>query len=102
MKIPFWGLVFQLIFILLITLFNFVRVFIIEHYSVYPIALFELFLGIGSIFCGVYGIIKKVKPFLSIFIIIFGLLICLFFVVIYLIPEMGVGEPAAIPWLYFE
>ncbi|WP_242485285.1 hypothetical protein [Peribacillus sp. TH27] len=89
MKIPYWGLALQIIFVLSITIFNSFRVIIMEHYSVYPVALFELFIGVISILCGMYGIIKKIKPFLSLFIIIFGLLICFFFTFVYLLPEAG-------------
>jgi hypothetical protein len=97
MEIPFWGLALQIIFVLSITIFNCVRVIIIEHYSVYPVALFEVFIGVTSTLCGMYGIIKKMKPFLSLFIIFFGLLICFFFVFVYLLPEAGTPPP--IPWL---
>lgn len=100
MKIPYWGLALQIIFVLSITIFNSIRVIIMEHYSVYPIALFELFTGVISILFGVYGIIKKIKPFLSLFIISFGLLICLFYIFVYLLPEAGTPPP--IPWLYSE
>ncbi|MFI8495001.1 hypothetical protein ACIGC1_19165 [Peribacillus butanolivorans] len=100
MKIPFWGLALQIIFVLSITIFNSFRVIIMEHYSVYPVALFELFIGVISILSGMYGIIKKIKPFLSLFIIIFGLLICFFFTFVYLLLEAGTPPP--IPWLYSE
>lgn len=92
------GLRLQIIFILFITIFNVGRVFIIEKYSVYPIALFELSIGIVSFFCGLYSLIKCNKPILSLFVTVFGLFICIFFVYIYLLPEAGI--PPAIPWLY--
>ncbi|MCR6107858.1 hypothetical protein HXA34_16340 [Salipaludibacillus agaradhaerens] len=91
------GLGLQIIFILLITLFNFLRVFVIDNYSVYPIALFELFIGVVSLFCGLYSLIKFKRPLLSVFVILFGLFICFFFIFIYLLPEAG--TPPVIPWL---
>ena len=102
MKIPIWGLTLQMIFVLFITISNPIRVFIIESYSVYPVALFELSLGVISMLCGIYGIFKKNMTLLSLFIIYFGLLICMFFVFIYLFGEGGMGQPPAIPWLNFE
>lgn len=98
MSIPYWGLVFQITFILSITIFNFLRVYIMEHYSVYPVALTELFIGVISTLFGVYGILKKINPLLSLFIICFGLLICFFFIFVYLLPEAATPPP--IPWLY--
>ena len=100
MSVLYIGLMLQVIFILLITILNFARVFIIEIYSVYPVAIFELFLGIASFLCGLYGLIRLIKPKLSIFITLCGLLICFFFVFVYLLPEAGI--PPEIPWLYPE
>ncbi|UCZ53440.1 hypothetical protein LGQ02_01165 [Bacillus shivajii] len=98
MKVLYVGITFQFIFMLLMTFLNFARIYIIEHYSVYPIALFELFLGIASIVCGVYALMKRVKPILSFFVVMFGFFICFMFVFMYLLPEAGI--PPAIPWLY--
>jgi hypothetical protein len=100
LKVLRLGIVFQLLFVLLLTVGNFVRIFIIDHYSVYPIAFFELFLGIGSLSCGVYGLIKTEKPILSLWLICFGLLICVFFIVVYLLPEGDI--PPEITWFYSE
>ncbi len=72
-----------------------------EHFSVYPVAFFELFLGLATSFvCGIYGIIKRVNPLLSILVSLLGVLICLYFVIVYLLPEAGI--PPAIPWFYSE
>ncbi|MEH7348500.1 hypothetical protein [Gottfriedia acidiceleris] len=98
MKVPVWGLILQLLFILFNTVFNFLRIFVMDHYSVYPVALFELSLGLSSVFCGIVGIWKREKPLLSVFVILFGILICCDFVFIYLLFEAGI--PPAIPWLY--
>ncbi len=70
------------------------------NYSVYSVALFELFLGITSLTCGVYGLIKKVNYKISLGVAIFGSLICLWFIVLYLLPESDI--PPAIPWFYSE
>ena len=98
MSIPYTGLALQIVFVLFITVFDSWRAFIINHYSVYPPALFELSLGLLSTFLGLYGLIKRDKIKLSLFVTGFGVLICLFFVFIYLLPEAG--TPPAIPWLY--
>jgi hypothetical protein len=100
MKVPYWGLVLQIFFVLFITLFNSLRVMVMEHYSVYPVALIELFIGVLSTLMGLYGMVKKIKPFLSSCIFSFGLFICFFFFVVYLLPEAGTLPP--IPWLYSE
>ncbi|WP_028391054.1 hypothetical protein [Bacillus cihuensis] len=100
MSIPVWGLILQVLFILVISIFNNIRIFVLEHFSVYPVALFELFLGLVSFVCGIYGIIKRVNPLLSILVSLFGVLICLYFVIVYLLPEAGI--PPAIPWFYSE
>ena len=100
MSVPYIGLALQMVFVLFITVFNSWRVFIMDHYSVYPIALFELFLGVLSALLGLYGLIQRYKIKLSILVTGFGVLICLFFVFIYLLPEAGI--PPAIPWLYSE
>ncbi|PGT15369.1 hypothetical protein COC96_19795 [Bacillus cereus] len=98
MNIPFLGLILQIIFFLSMTLFSFVRVYFLDNFSVYPVALVDLFIGLTSFICGLYGVIKKIKPFLSLFVIISGLFICFFFIFVYLLPEAG--TPPAIPWLY--
>lgn len=100
MSVPYIGLALQMIFVLSITAFNSWRVSIMDHYSVYPIALFELSLGVLSALLGVYGLIQRDKIKLSVLVTGFGILICLFFVFIYLLPEAG--TPPAIPWLYSE
>lgn len=92
------GLGLQILYLLILTVFNFVRVFIIENYSVYPMALFELTIGVVSFFCGLYSFIKVNRGLLSLFVTLFGLFICFFFIFIYLLPEAGI--PPAIPWLY--
>jgi len=98
MKFTKIGLIFQLIFVLTITIFNPVRVYVMNHYSVYPVALCELFIGLISLICGVMGLIKKETTGLSNFVLIFGLLICFYFVFLYLLGEAG--NPPAIPWFY--
>jgi hypothetical protein len=70
------------------------------NYSVYSVALFELCLGVLSLICGAYGLFKKVNYKLSLGVTIFGSLICLWFIVLYLLPEAGI--PPAIPWFYNE
>ncbi|MFS0667203.1 hypothetical protein AB1L12_04635 [Peribacillus frigoritolerans] len=100
MKLVHLALVLQVIYILLMTFFNFVRIYVMDHYSVYLVAFFELFLGIASFICGLLGAIKKESIGLSIIIMIFGLFICVFFVFIYLLGEAGI--PPAIPWFYSE
>lgn len=98
MSIPFFGLILQIIFFLSISIFNFVRVYVIEHFSVYPVAFFELFLGILSFICGLLGLIKKANIGLSIMVMLFGMLICFFFVFVYLLGEAGIEPP--IRWFY--
>lgn len=61
-----------------------------EHFSVYPVAFFELLLGMVSLICGLLGLIKKANIRLSIFVLVVGLLISFYFVVIYLLPESGI------------
>ena len=98
MSVPYIGLALQMVFVLFITVFNSWRVSIMDHYSVYPIALFELSLGVLSALLGLYGLIQRDKIKISVLVTGFGVLICLFFVFIYLLPEAG--TPPAIPWLY--
>ncbi|MFJ7976780.1 hypothetical protein JNUCC23_10355 [Peribacillus sp. JNUCC 23] len=101
MSIPVRGLILQALFILVISIFNNIRIFVMEHFSVYPVVFFELFLGLATSFvCGIYGIIKRVNPLLSILVSLLGVLICLYFVIVYLLPEAGI--PPAIPWFYSE
>ncbi|KMY50148.1 hypothetical protein [Peribacillus loiseleuriae] len=100
MSIPVWGLILQVLFISVISIFNNIRISIMEHLFVYPVAFFELFLGLASFVSGIYGIIKRVKPLLSILVSFFGVLICLYFVFVYLLPEAGI--PPVIPWFYSE
>jgi len=88
------------LFMLFISVFNFIRIFVMEQFSVYPVAFFELFLGLASFVCGIYGILKRVNPLISVFVSLFGVLICVFFVFVYLLPEAGI--PPVIPWLYSE
>jgi len=71
-----------------------------DHYSVYPIAFFELFLGVVSFICGLLGFIKKTSIGLSILVMVLGVLICFFFVFVYLLGEAGM--PPAIRWFYAE
>ncbi|MCR8847917.1 hypothetical protein NQ095_05820 [Rossellomorea sp. SC111] len=98
--IPYWGVVLQIIFILSITVFNYIRIIVMHQYSVYPVAFFELSIGLLSVLIGIYGLIKKNKPVLSFFNTSIGLLICFFFYVVYLLPEAGTPPP--IPWIYTE
>jgi len=98
MSVPYAGLALQIVFVLFITVFDSWRASIINYYSVYPPALFELSLGILSTLLGLYGLIKRDKITLSLLVTGFGVLICLFFLFIYLLPEAGI--PPAIPWLY--
>ncbi|MCY8234249.1 hypothetical protein [Priestia endophytica] len=100
MATSYIGLTLQIIFVLFITLFNSFRIHIYNHYSVYPSALFELSLGIISMLLGGYGLIKRENVMLSSFVTLFGILICLYFVFVYLLPEAGI--PPEIPWLYPE
>ncbi|RDW17676.1 hypothetical protein CWR45_10035 [Oceanobacillus chungangensis] len=71
---------------LCITIFNFIRIYVIEHLNVYPVAFFELFLGLASFVCGIYGILKRVNLLNSILVSLLGVLICVFFVFVYLLP----------------
>ncbi len=98
MNIPFFGLVLQCVFILSISILNFARVYVMEHFSIYPVAFFELFLGVASFICGLLGLIKKVNIGLSSLVIVMGLLICFFFVFAYLLGEAGTPPP--IRWFY--
>ncbi|PYZ96342.1 hypothetical protein CR205_11470 [Alteribacter lacisalsi] len=100
MKIVLLGLVSQIVFILFISVFGFIRLSMYHHFGVYSVALPELFLGVISFLCGVYGLFKKVNYKLSLPVTIFGFLICLWFIVLYLLPEAGI--PPAIPWFYSE
>lgn len=100
MSIPFWGLLLQTVFILSITIFSFIRSFVFDNYTVYILAFFDLFIGLASALCGLYGLISETRQLLSLIILLFGLLICFFFIVAYLLPEAGM--PPAIPWLYPE
>ncbi|MDQ0225708.1 phosphoglycerol transferase MdoB-like AlkP superfamily enzyme [Metabacillus niabensis] len=98
MNFSFIGLILQIIFFLFISVFNSARVYIIEHFSVYPIAFFELFLGVASLVCGLLGLIKKENIVLSIFVLVLGFLISFYFVFVYLLPEAG--TPPVIRWFY--
>ncbi|RAS81326.1 hypothetical protein [Priestia endophytica] len=100
MATSYIGFILQIIFVLFITLFNSLRIYLFEHYSVYPPALFELLLGILSILLAGYGLIKREKVLLSSFVLLFGIFIGLYFVFVYLLPEAGI--PPEIPWLYPE
>ncbi|AMQ05418.1 MULTISPECIES: hypothetical protein [Sporosarcina] len=100
MSIPVLGLILQVFFMLSISVFNFIRIFVMEQFNVYPVAFFELFLGLASFVSGIYGILKRINPLISIFVSLFGVLICVFFVFVYLVPEAGI--PPVIPWLYSE
>ncbi|MGG4491009.1 hypothetical protein [Metabacillus idriensis] len=99
-KMTIWGLALQSVFILLITIFNPLRIAVMEVCSVYPVALFELFLGAVSLICGIYGLSKRNMPAVSVFVAAFGVLICFYFIFVYLLPEAGTPPP--IPWLYNE
>lgn len=98
MKYSVIGLIFQLIFVFTITIFNPIRVYVMNQYSVYPVALFELLLGVISLICALVGLIKKEVIGLSLFVFLFSLLICFYFVFVYLLGEAG--NPPEIPWLY--
>lgn len=69
-----------------------------ENFSVYPVALFELLLGVVSLICGIIGIVKKANIGLSIIVIFIGIFICFYFVFIYLLGEAG--SPPPIRWFY--
>ncbi|WP_019392803.1 hypothetical protein [Priestia filamentosa] len=100
MDTSYIGLTLQIIFVLFITLLNSFRIYILNYYSVYPPAIFELSLGIISMLLGVHGLIKRKKVMISSLVILFGILICLYFMFVYLLPEAGI--PPEIPWLYSE
>jgi hypothetical protein len=97
LSIPVLGLILQVLFMLSISVFNFIRIFVMEQFNVYPVAFFELFLGLASFVCGIYGILKRVNSLISVLVSLFGVLI---FVFVYLLPEAGI--PPVIPWLYSE
>lgn len=98
MKIPYVGIGLQFIYLALLLFFNDIRIMIMEQYSVYPIALFELMLGVVSFLLGVYGVVKKINLSLSVLVSFLGIIICFLFVFMYLLPEAGI--PPAIPWFY--
>lgn len=100
MLYPFLGLILQIIYLLLITIFNFARVQVMELFSVYPIAFIELFIGTASFICGLIGFIKKANMILSFFVMALGIMIIFLFVFMYLLPEAG--SPPPIPLFYAE
>lgn len=95
-----FGLILQLIYVLSITVFNFVRIQVMEQFSLYPIAFFELFIGAASFICGLIALKKQANRILSFFVMALGILITFLFVFIYLLPEAGMPPP--IPLFYSE
>ncbi|MGM8365178.1 hypothetical protein ACLIBG_06805 [Virgibacillus sp. W0181] len=96
MKIANLGLSLQLIYVLFYLLQ--IRTLILQHFGIYAVAYTELTLSIISLTLGIVALILKVWSKRTIFVIIFGLLSCLWFIVIYLLPEGNI--PPAIPWFY--
>ncbi|MGD6834833.1 hypothetical protein ACQCT5_22030 [Sutcliffiella halmapala] len=96
MKIVNLGLSLQLIYILFYLLQ--IRTFVLQHFGIYAVAYTELTLSIISLILGMIALFLKVWSKRTIFVISFGLLSCLWFIVIYLLPEAGI--PPAIPWFY--
>ncbi|MFK3959861.1 hypothetical protein [Guptibacillus hwajinpoensis] len=91
------GLFLQLFLLLFVTMLNGLRTSLINHFSIYPVALMELTIGVISLCFGVYGLIQSKNSALSWIIVIIGGLTCFLFIFVYLLPEAG--TPPLIPWL---
>ena len=96
MRIINLGLLLQLIYILFYLLQ--VRTFVLQQFGIHAVAYIELTLSVISLILGIIALILKVWSKRTIFVILFGLFSCLWFIVIYLLPEAGI--PPAIPWFY--
>jgi len=98
MKIVNIGLSLQVIFVLFHLLQ--IRAFVLNRFGLYAVVYIELTLSIISLILGIIAFILNVRVKRTVFVISFGLLSCLWFVVIYLLPEAGI--PPALPWLYSD
>ena len=96
MRIVNLGLLLQLIYILFYLLQ--VRTFVLQQFGIPAVAYIELTLSVISLILGIIALILKIWSKRTIFVILFGLFSCLWFIVIYLLPEAGI--PPAIPWFY--
>ena len=88
MRIVNLGLLLQLIFISFY-LFQ-IRTFVLQRFGIYAVAYIELVLTIGSLILGIIAIIFRIWTKRTIFVISFGVLMCLWFIVIYLLPESDI------------
>lgn len=93
MRIINIGLIVQLIYISFY-LFQ-IRTFVYQWFGVYVVVYIELVLIIGGLISGIIALILRVWIKRTIFVISFSLLLCLWFIVIYLLPESGI--PPALP-----
>lgn len=96
MRIVNLSLLLQLLYILFYLLQ--IRTIVLERFGIYAVAYTELTLSIISLLLGIIALILKVWSKRTIFVISFGVLMCLWFIVIYLLPESDI--PPVIPWLY--
>ncbi len=96
MRIVNAGLLLQIIYILFYLLQ--IRTFVLQHFGIYAVAYTELTMSIISLILGITALILKDWSKRTLFVISFGILSCLWFIVIYLLPEAGI--PPAIPWFY--
>jgi len=96
MRIVNLSLLLQLLYILFYLLQ--IRTIVLERFGIYAVAYTELTLSIISLLLGIIALILKVWSKRTIFVISFGILSCLWFIVIYLLPESDI--PPVIPWLY--
>lgn len=90
------GLLLQAIYILFYLLQ--IRTFVLQQFGINAVAYTEFTLIMMSLMVGIIAFIhrgwsKRIK-----FVISFGLLLCLWFIVIYLLPEGDI--PPALPWFY--
>jgi hypothetical protein len=96
MRIVNVGFLLQMIYILFYLLQ--IRTFVLQQFGIYVVVYTELTLSVISLLLGITALILKIWSKRTIFVISFGLLSCLWFIVIYLLPEANI--PPAIPWFY--
>lgn len=98
MRIVNLGLLLQVVYILFYVLQ--IRTLILQRFGIYTVAYTELTLIVTGLILGIIAVILKVRSKRTVFVISFGVLSCLWFVVIYLLPESDI-QPT-IPWFYSD
>src|SRR5690625_4486380 len=96
LKIVTLGELLQFIYILFYLLQ--IRTLVLQQFAIYVVAYVELTLSIIILIFGLIALIFKVWSEVTIYVISFVVLSCLWFIVIYLLPESDI--PRAIPWFY--